>query len=285
MPLPGDVQLNIQRAALTLTPALDGARLQLSLQVWTNVAPPSPLGGIALSGTLHVAGSAAYRPRFELCELTTEDLFTPVTAPTTVNLSGHVTDHALQVAEQKRAGGPLHLVFGLSRARWVAGSPPIQGESVAGEFVFELYADEWNTQLEKVTTASHLNLTIPITDDRDLQVAAGHIRTARTYIGDGDKKVNAVASELRQALDPVRETYRTKDLAKAARDKPTHERSKDERWALVVEARFSWLSAFEHDDHEAIKGCTMDRSEALDVLYEVAGKVQRLAVDRRAGLI
>jgi len=34
----------------------------------------------------------------------------------------------------------------------------------------------------------------------------------------------------------------------------------------------------------AIKGCTMDRAEANNALADVAGKLHRLVVDRRAGL-
>jgi hypothetical protein len=52
-----------------------------------------------------------------------------------------------------------------------------------------------------------------------------------------------------------------------------------------VEDSYSLLSAFIHDDEDAIAGATLDRALAVNLLADVAGKVHRLAADRRAALV
>jgi hypothetical protein len=94
---------------------------------------------------------------------------------------------------------------------------------------------------------------------------------------------SAVPAELRQALDPVRAAYDTKDVVQKARDKKARDRSVLERWVLTVEDTYSLLSAFIHDDEEAIEGASLDRALAVNLLGDVAGKVHRLAADRHAG--
>lgn len=87
------------------------------------------------------------------------------------------------------------------------------------------------TQLEKVTATSYVDILVPVSDEVEVATAAGRLRTARQYIRDGSFK--AVASELRQALDPVRVAYDTSTVAKEAKDKKPRERSVLERWGLM----------------------------------------------------
>ena len=68
IPLSNTVQLNADETSqgVVLTPALDGARLELKVRISTNKAPEPPLNGMQLSGTLFArdpAGLRRYRGR------------------------------------------------------------------------------------------------------------------------------------------------------------------------------------------------------------------------------
>lgn len=288
MTLLNDLILRVEETpqGVALVSVLGGARLELKVQVFTNKEPHSALGGVRLSGTVHVGNTMISR-RHELCAVNTDYMFNPQVSPQTVTLQGYVSTEALRELEEVRLGGPLAMALEGPTAVWVEGNPPgasmMQARGTA--LAFQLYGEQWASQLENVTGASYVEVMVPITGDPELQTAAGRIRTARRYIGEGN--LDAVAGELRQALEPVREAYDVLNLnktglAKTGADKKN--RTKGERWALAVQSLYDYLSAFIHDDSEAIKGCTMDRAEANDALADVAGKLHRLATDRRAGL-
>ncbi|MBC6463480.1 hypothetical protein [Actinomadura sp. HBU206391] len=200
--------------------------------------------------------------------------------PTQVVFVGHLSAHALREVEETRQGGSLWLALGELRATGLADEPVRLADFSGTDMPIEVLSQEWTTQLEKVTAASHVEILVPVTDDTGLATASGRLRAARRYIRDG--VFNAAAPELRQALEPVRLAYDTVTVAKAARAKSARERSALERWALTVEDTYSLLIAFIHDDEEAISGAILDRALAVNLLGDVAGKVHRLAADRHA---
>ncbi|MGW7529098.1 hypothetical protein [Streptomyces sp. NPDC054783] len=204
-------------------------------------------------------------------------------SPSQTVFVGHVSSQALLETEELRAGGALWLVLRDLRGMSVGGDPVGFELSSGGDLQVEVFSEQWSTQMEKVSAASYIDVMVPVTDDPELQKVAGRLRTARSYIRDGI--VNAVAAELRQALDAVRVAHDTKKLAPAIRDKKSRDRSVSERWMLEVEDTYSHLSAFIHDNEEAIAGAALDRAQAVELLANVAGKVHRLAADRRAQLI
>lgn len=288
MTLSNDLILRVEETpqGVALVSVLGGARLELRVQVFTNKQPHPALGGVRLSGTVLI-GNAVIARQHELCAVSSDYTFTPQVSPQTVTLQGYVSARALLELEEVRLGGPLTMALEGPTAVWVDGNPPgasmMQTRGTA--LTFQLYGEQWLSQLENVTAASYVEVMVPITGNPELQTAAGRIRTARRYIGEGN--LDAVAGELRQALEPVREAYNVLSLYQTALAKTgtsKKDRTKDERWALAVQSLYDYLSAFVHDDSEAIKGCTMDRAEANDALADVAGKLHRLATDRRAGL-
>lgn len=270
------------QGGITLTRALGGARVEVRVKAFTNVSPEGALGGMSLAVNLQLRAGRAHQVPLQLCVAETESLFTPGNYPSTVTLAGFVTDQALRELEEVRAGGTMWLNLDSPRVTWVEGTPPVLNQVTGNGLAFQVYSEPWAEQLEKVVASSYVHLMVPVTEDEDLALAVGRLRTAREHIGDGD--FEAAAGELRKALEPVRQHYginpTTFDVISR---KPARERTKEERWALRVQYLFNWLSAFEHDDSEAIKGCTMDRAEAMDALVDVAGKLHRLGSDRAAG--
>jgi hypothetical protein len=264
---------------LQLTPVLGGARLDLSVRIWASQAATRT--DHLLAATLLVGDSPNTGLR-ELTRLSVDQVVTTLTRPSQIIFTGRVSAQALREAEEIRGGGPLWLVLRDLRATSVGGDPAPAGfaQATGTDLIIEVYAEEWSTQLEKVTPSSYVDVMVPVTDDAELATAAGRLRTARGYIRRG--VFGAVAVELRQALDPVRDHYDTESLARGARAKKARERGVEERWALTVEDAYSLLSAFIHDDEEAIAGAVLDRAMAVNLLADVAGKVHRLAVDRRA---
>ncbi|MHA6761443.1 hypothetical protein [Streptacidiphilus sp. PAMC 29251] len=264
-----------------MQPVLGGARIELTARNWTNQNTEQL--HLQLSATLLVGKS----PNVNLEELALVSVQRSVAtnvSPGQATFVGHVSGQALQAVEELRAGGSLWLVLRGIRGTTVTGDPagPVECTS-ASDLQVEILSQEWSIQLEKATQASYIDILVPITDDPELAKATGRLRTARAYIRDG--VFNAVAGELRQALDAVRVAYDTKKLIPAVRDKKARDRSVPERWMLEVEDTYSHLSAFIHDDEEAIAGAVLNRPQAVELLANVAGKVHRLAADRRAQLI
>jgi hypothetical protein len=109
------------------------------------------------------------------------------------------------------------------------------------------------------------------------------VRKARALIRGGE--FNAAAAELRQALDPVREFYRTLDVYSGASQKAPKQRAESERLAVYVQSLYGWLTSYIHDDEESIKGCEMDRPTANQALGAVAGLLHRLAHDHATASI
>ncbi|EST17912.1 hypothetical protein [Streptomyces roseochromogenus] len=265
---------------LRLQPVLGGARLELSLRTWANQATPQT--SLLLSATLLVGQNPSHDLQ-ELALVSVQQAVNVTVSPNQTVFVGHVSGQALLETEELRAGGALWLVLRRLRGISVGGDPVGFEFSSGGDLAVEVFSEQWSTQMEKVSSASYIDVMVPITDDPELQKAAGRLRTARSYIRDGI--FNAVAAELRQALDAVRVAYDTRKQAPTIRDKKSRDRSVLERWMLEVEDIYSHLSAFIHDDEEAIAGAALDRAQAVELLANVAGKVHRLAADRRAQLI
>ena len=275
--LPGGTVLYLEEASrgLRLYPALDGARLELTVKVWASQAVPQ------LSMQMSANLQASRRPHHDarrIGPVRPTGLVTVNPSPTQVVFTGHVSAQGLREIEEMRHSNALWLTLTDLRLTGAVSEPAGLAEFTGTDMPIEVLSEEWTTQLEKVTATSYVEILVPVTDDPEMATAAGRLRTARQYIRDGI--YNAVASELRQALDAVRGAYDTKNVADTTRPKKARERSVPERWALTVEDTYSLLSAFIHDDEEAIAGAVLDRALAVNLLGDVAGKVHRLAADR-----
>ena len=55
------------------------------------------------------------------------------------------------------------------------------------------------------------------------------------------------------------------------------DRTEPQRFAMIVQSTYAFLSAFIHDDEAAIEGLDMGRAEAVLALGTVAGILHRLA--------
>ncbi|MGH3261676.1 MAG: hypothetical protein ACRDNS_06755, partial [Trebonia sp.] len=210
-------------------------------------------------------------------------LVTPNQATSTQAFSGFVSDKALAELEEARQGGALRLEL-RAQAQMVHGDPPRLASSAGVDSVtVTIPAGSWAEQLEKVTATSFLEILVPITDDKQVASATGHLRTARAYLAEG--KVKAMPTELREALDAVREAYGTKNALKTAASKAARARSVYERWVMTVETAYSELSAFIHEDDAAVAGAEIDRPLAVALLAQVAGMVARLAAELRTGVL
>lgn len=279
--LPNGAVLQVDEApkALRMTRLFGGARIELTVAVSANqnTSPAS-----RLIATL-VAGHSNNQGQTELCEVVVENLVNASQRPVQYAFVGRTSDQALRELEEMRQDGPVWLTLRRMRAVSIAGDPLGLVESGGGDLSIHLLSQEWTTQLEKVTSASYVDILIPVTDDPELALAAGRVRSAREHIRAG--QFEAAAGELRKALEPVRTHYRTLDVFSVAQSKAAKDRNKEERWAVRVQNTFNWITSFVHDDEESIKGCTMDRAEANDALATVAGLLHRLAADRAVAAI
>jgi hypothetical protein len=138
-------------------------------------------------------------------------------SPTQLTLSGYASTRALREVEEERENGNLWLVLADVKATTLHGTPAKFFQSVASNLAIEVHAGQWAAELEKVSGASYAEILIPVTSDPQLSVAAGRVRKARALIRGGE--FNAAAAEMRQALDPVREFYRTLDVYSGASQK------------------------------------------------------------------
>ncbi|WP_149264394.1 hypothetical protein [Actinomadura sp. K4S16] len=276
--LPGAILwLDEAPRGLRLYPAYDGAKVELTVRAWASQTNSSD--SVRLAATL-TAGPRPHQGQQPLGRVLATNRITVSSSPTALVFTGYVSGQALREVEEMRQGGPLWLELNDMRADGMTGGRVALLEFSGSNLPIEVLAEEWASQLERVTASAYVEILVPVTEDATLATAAGRLRTARSYIRDG--VCSAVAPELRQALDPVREAYETQTAAATARTKKPRERSTLERWALMVEDTYALLSAFIHDDEEAIAGASLDRAMAVDLLGDVAGKVHRLAADRRA---
>jgi hypothetical protein len=273
MPDGSSLQLDEAPGFLSLEPALDGARVTVRLTAWT-ANPPAGQTAAMMTADLLIGGpgGTAHRPR--LASLSADALVYNHGTPTQITLSGHISAAALREAEEVRAGGDLWLDLRL-KAVTLAGEPPRLSEAGGASLAVQVHAGTWAAELEKVSSASYAEILIPVTSDPELSVAAERLRTARALIRRGE--FGAVAAELRQALDPVRAIYQTPDVHGPALSKAARQRTEAERFAIVVQALYSWLSAYIHDDDESVRGCEMDRPAAIWALAAVAGLLHRAA--------
>jgi hypothetical protein len=282
--LPDGSFLNLSEAAhpLLLYPAYGGAQLKLRVGIAGNQASNNP---VSLSAILYAGRLVGYHQNLpELCRLTCEDLVNPQQTTNTYTFSGFVTEQALAQLEEARQGGALHLELRDLQARLVHGDPPRLASAPSGSSVtVTIPAGTWAEQLENVTATAYLEILVPVTGDKEVAAANAHLRTARDYLAEG--RVKATPTEIRLALDAVCTAYDSKKAFRTAAAKRPRDRSVYERWVMTVETAYSELSAFIHEDDEAVADAEIDRPLAVALLAQVAGMVARLAAETRAGVL
>ncbi len=261
---------------LRLNPAFDGARITVELRAWAQSAPQDQIP-VRVTATLLAGRSSNPNEMRALTTLHPQRLISTQASPAQLKLSGYASAQALREVEEEREGGNLWLVLADVQAITLHGTPSRIFEAAATNLAVEVLAGQWAAELEKATGASYVEILIPVTDNPQLSVAAGRVRKARALIRGGE--FNAAASELRQALDPVREFYRTLEVHNGAVHKASRQRTEDDRFAVYVQSLFGWLTSYIHDDEDSIKGCQMDRPTANQALGAVAGLLHRLARD------
>ena len=281
--LPDDELLQLKEPAhpLRLYPAYGGAQLKLRVDISSNKASNNQL---SVTAVLH-AGPATSHDLPELCRLSAESLITPHQQGSDYTLSAFVSDAALADLVETCQGNTVKLELRSLQVYLVHGTPPRLTSAQSGSsLTMTIPAGTFAEELEKVTASSFLDILVPITSDKELAAAAGHLRTAREYLWEG--KVKAMPAEIRQALDALCKAYYGPQAERdEARKKNARLRSVHERWVLLIENAYSMLSAFIHEDDAAIEGAEIDRPLAVAMLAQVAGMLARLAADRHAGRI
>ncbi len=267
---------------LRLDPAFGGAGITVELKAWAQSAPQDQIP-LWVTATLLAGRSSNPSGMRALTTLHPKRLVYTQASPTQLTLSGHASAQALREVEEEREDGNLWLVLADVKAMTLHGTPVKFFQAVGSNLAVEVLAGQWAAELEKVTSASYAEILVPVTGGPQLSVAAGRVRKARALIRAGE--FNAAAGELRQALDPVREFYRTLDVYNGAVQKTPKQRTEDERFAMFVQSLFGWLTSYIHDDEESIKGCEMDRPAANQALGAVAGLLHRLAHDHAAASV
>lgn len=248
----------------------------MELRAWTQNAPQDQIP-LHMTATLLVGRSTNPNEMRALTMLHPKRLIYTQASPTQLTLFGHASAQALREVEEERKSGNLWLVLADVMALTLHGTPAKFFQTVASNLAVEVLAGQWAGELEKVTDASYVEIMIPVTSDPQLSVAVGRVRKARALIRSGE--FSAAIGELRQALDPVREFYKTLSVNNGAVNKPAKQRTIEERFAMYVQSLYSWLSSYTHDDEESIKGCEIDRPTANQALGAVAGLLHRLAHD------
>ena len=110
-----------------------------------------------------------------------QQLIQPNLTSTPLVLIGNVSAAALRAVEEYRQSGPLSPVLDL-RAQAVYGDPAALTTSFGHGLSIGQPTEEWVTQLENVTAASYVDVSIPVTNDPELVTAAGRVREARAHI-------------------------------------------------------------------------------------------------------
>lgn len=191
---------------LRLDPAFDGARITVELKAWTQSVPPDQVP-VWVTATLLAGRTSSPREMRTLTRLHPKRLVYTQASPAQLTLSGEASGQALREVEEEREGGDLWLVLADITGMALHGTPVKFFQALGSNLAVEVLAGQWAAELEKVSDASYAEILIPVTSDPELSVASGRVRKARTLIRAGE--FNAVAGELRQALDPVREFYQT----------------------------------------------------------------------------
>lgn len=265
---------------LRLYGAYGGATLKLEIGISSSQPSNNP---VSLSAVLYAGRANQHHDLPELCRLECEYLVTPNQATNTHTFTGFVSDKALAELEEARQGGALKLELRV-QVQMVYGEPARLTSAPGGSSVtVTIPAGIWAEQLEKVTATSYLEILVPVTDDKEVASANAHLRTVRDYLAEG--KVKATPTEMRLALDKVCVAYGTKDALKSAAATKPRDRSLYQRWVMTVETAYSELSAFIHEDDEAVAGAEIDRPLALALYAQVGGMVARLAAELRTGVL
>ena len=284
--LPGNTYLHTMDDSInvTLSPELDGARLTVSMNVFAQYSADSKeQRTVDISATLLAGRTSNPNEMATVTTLRSESLYTTMEQPNRVKLSAHISAAALREFEELRDGEDIWLV--LTHIHGVTMDLPpalrLHETPQAVNIAFRLRArGEWSEQVQAVTSASFIDIMIPVTDDPALATAAARVAKARNLLRAG--QFSACAGELRQALDPVRDFYDTQEENRKALAKGSTQRTEPERFAMAVQSTYAWLSSYIHDDSEAIKGLDMGRAEAVMALGTVAGMLHRTARDMRA---
>jgi hypothetical protein len=283
MQLPNDAYLQVDQeyASLRLFPEIDGARIVVRLKAWTQYhADKTEQFAVDLATNLKVGSAPDQSTMKTLTSLRSEELYYTNASPGPVQLVGHVSAAALREVEDLRNSGDLWIALVGLRGVTATGTPARLQQTPTGlSSSYRIRRGEWCEELEAVTDATYVDVLIPVTNDPELAIAAGRVRKARDLIRSGE--FNACATELRQALEAVRAFYRTLDVYSAACQEPDKgKHTESQRYALVVQGMFNWLTTFIHDDKESIEGVDMDREQAVQAYGTIAGILHRLAREK-----
>jgi hypothetical protein len=188
-------------------------------------------------------------------------------------LTGFVSDTQVRAVEQMRVAGALWITLALTLT-WVSSVGDVPStQRRGGELRFDVPSGEWIEELERVDSATYVELLIPISDDARHATAAHRNRAARDHLRAGE--IGAAVGEIRKPLDRIRKENRTGPIARAALGKDRHDRDQDERWAVFTEALFDLLSGEAHDDPGTTEHFTWTRADAAVLTATVAGLLGR----------
>jgi hypothetical protein len=262
------------RDSFRLQPAVDGARLVLTLG--TSVFPDlkEPLQ-IQASGLLSV-GTTPMTDARALCELSAADMHQPNVTSGQIELIGLVSNAKLRAVEELRGSKELWFTVEV-RITYLEREAELRLVSKKSTLSFDIPISQWAQQLERVSSAAYVEVLVPVTADPKLAKAAERVRQARKLTQSGHAEQGI--GETRKALERYRKAYRTWAVAKGATPKDPHSRTKEERWALLVEDAFGLLSGAAHDDPGTTDQFEWSRPEAITLNALVAGLLTQLASD------
>jgi hypothetical protein len=276
---------------LIFFPAAGGAQVRVAVRVHTRFESDPP-GLYQVAATLIVSRGTATTSRLQVCELGLENVVQPGRDAIEIMLDGQIGDAQLRAIDALRDGADDIWVTLKIRATRIdhAPGPPANGQteiparftSRSGELSFALASSDWLAQWKRAQSGTFLEVLLPLTGHPDYALAAGRIAQAQAQQRGGD--LDAALRAARKAIEAVRRGRGgTLAIAKAAlAKKDRRERTKDERWALFVEAAFDLLSGAGHDDPGVSENFEWSRPEADTLIAATAGLLGQLAHDNSA---
>lgn len=278
----GTLYLTESAHSLRLWEAYGGARLELKVNVSADAN--SAETSVQLSGEL-VAGSSPSMNHIHLCDVAGDRLVIPNTRGTELQFRGTVSLAALEQLDRVRGSGPVYFVLRNLRAIALVNAPtPRLMDAGSGSVLVTVPSSVWAEEYERVTASTSFTLLVTAGSDEDLIDAVAHLNKAREHLRHGTVG-SGTATEIRLALSPVRRAYDTHTNIQNVRTTRPMDRTLAQRWAVTIEDMFSLLSAYIHNDEEAIADAEFTRPLAVSLTHQVAGMLSRLTADRHAGLV
>lgn len=259
------------RHALRLRPAVGGALVELALSV-SRTTERNDVRPLQVSAVMRIGRTPHVGSQY-LCKVQANNLLTPSQQATEYTFTGFITDAQVRAVEELRSSGALWINLNLTTVWIETISDTTQMKETAAQLTFDVPSGEWIEELERIDTATHVELLIPITDNTKHAKAAHRIRAARDHLREG--QTAAAVGEIRKPLDRIRRENRTRAIAQAAYAKDRLDRDQDERWAVLTEALFDLLSGEAHDDPGTTENFTWTRADAAALTATVAGLLGR----------